>query len=72
MAYGRSAVDFIPIIEDMITATFESCETVEEAGAVWGALSKTISQSAAESVKRLGGDPDRVREALDRFFLVNP
>lgn len=34
MAYGRSAVDFIPLIEDMIVATFESCETVEEAGAV--------------------------------------
>lgn len=72
MAYGRSAIDVIPIIEDMIVTTFESCETVEEAGAVWGALSKATSQSAAEAVKRLGGDPDHVRELLDRFFLVNP
>ena len=72
MAYGRSAIDAIPLIEDMIVTTFESCESVEEADAVWDTLSKTTSQSAAETVKRLGGDPDHVREILDRFFLVNP
>jgi len=62
----------IPILEETIAATFASCASVEQAAALWGALSKTVSESAAKAVQRLGGDPDGVREALDRFFLQNP
>lgn len=70
---GDSRVtEILPVLEGAISEAFAACDTVEAAGALWAALSRAVSASAGEAVVRLGGDSDRVREALDRYFLQNP
>ena len=47
------------------------CRQVEDAGALWAVLSKSVAESAGDAARRLGGDPDQMCEALDRHFPQN-
>lgn len=55
--------------EHMEGAAF--CRQVEDAGALWAVLSKSVAESAGDAARRLGGDPDQMCEALDRHFPQN-
>lgn len=51
---------------------FEATESPTDAAALWLALSRSVDDSARIRIRELGGDPDSIREALDRFSIENP
>ena len=73
---GREVVDDvrdgIPVIEQGARFLFDRCVSVEQVGALWAALDSAVSDCAKETAERLGGDPEKLRESIDRFYLESP
>ena len=47
-------------------------QDVADAGALWATVCSIAAQSARIRIQELGGDVDKVREAIDKFFLEHP
>lgn len=65
-------IEKLMAIDREISELVNLCDVQEDVGAVWAAISATASQSAGNRIIELGGNPDRVREAIDKYFLCNP
>lgn len=62
----------IPEIELKVFMLMQNLDTEEGIGAAWAAVTSTVNQSARNRIKEIGGDVDKVMQALDGFFLENP
>lgn len=59
-------------IELKTMMAFATCDTVDEAAAVWAAIDSSTTQSARLQLETLGGDVDDVKRRVAGFFLEHP
>jgi hypothetical protein len=59
-------------IELKTMMVFATCDTVDDAAAIWAAIDSSTTQSARLQVEALGGDVDDVKQRVAGFFLEHP
>ena len=64
--------DLLGQIELKVMMLMQTSRTEAEIAAMWAAVSSTTAQSARLRLYDIGGDVDKVRRAIDEFFLENP
>lgn len=64
--------DLLGQIELKVMMLMQISRSEAEVAAMWSAVSSTTAQSARLRLYDIGGDVDRVRMSIDRFFLENP
>jgi len=64
--------DLLGQIELKVMMLMQLSRSEAEVAAMWAAVSSTTAQSARLRLYDIGGDVDRVRKAIDEFFLENP
>ena len=64
--------DLLGQIELKVMMLMQISRTEAEVAAAWAAVSSTTAQSARLRLCDIGGDVDKVRRAIDEFFLENP
>lgn len=64
--------DLLGQIELKVVILMQISRTEAEVAFAWAAISSTAAQSARLRLYDIDGDVDKVRKAIDEFFLENP
>ena len=67
-----ATADMLAKMELRVMMLVQHCETEDEIAPSQAAVAAAAAQSARLRLREIGGDVDRVKQKVDRFFLVNP